>query len=75
MRIGLHWFHTMARKYIDCREFPSDKNCTLAISGTEDEVLDLAVLHAAYTHGHKDTHELREQLRAMLKDEAKSATA
>lgn len=65
----------MARKYIDCREFPSDKNCTLAISGTEDEVLDLAVLHAVHGHGHKDTQELRGQLRAMLKDEAKSATS
>jgi hypothetical protein len=65
----------MSRKYIDCREFPSDKNCTLAISGSEEEVLDLAVLHAVNAHGHKDTHELREQLRTMLKDEAKGATA
>jgi predicted small metal-binding protein len=65
----------MPRKYIDCREFPSDKNCTLAISGTEDEVLDLAVLHAVNAHGHKETQELREQLRTMLKDEAKRATA
>jgi len=45
----------MPRKYIDCREFPSDKNCTLAISGTEEEVLDLAVLHAVTAHGHKET--------------------
>ena len=67
----------MSRKYIDCREFPSDKNCTLAISGTEEEVLDLAVLHAVNNHGHKDTAELRQQLRSMLKDasESKSATA
>lgn len=28
-----------ARKFIDCAEFPSEKNCTLKISGTEDEVL------------------------------------
>ena len=67
----------MSRKYIDCREFPSDKDCTLAISGTEEEVLDLAVLHAVNNHGHKDTPELRQQLRSMLKDasESKSATA
>jgi len=58
----------MPRKYIDCREFPSDKNCTLAISGSEDEVLNLAVLHAVDAHGHKNTGELREQLRTMLKD-------
>jgi len=67
----------MSRKYIDCREFPSDKDCTLAISGTEEEVLDLAVLHAVNNHGYKDTPELRQQLRSMLKDasESKSATA
>ena len=39
------------RKAIDCRRFPSEKNCTLKISGTEDEVLDLAVMHAAQAHG------------------------
>jgi predicted small metal-binding protein len=58
----------MARKYIDCREFPSDSNCTLQISGTEDEVLDAAVLHAVSVHGHKNEPELREALRGMLKD-------
>jgi len=67
----------MPRKYIDCREFPSEKNCTLAISGAEEEVLDLAVLHAVTVHGHENTPELREQIRSLLKDEreAKAATA
>jgi hypothetical protein len=67
----------MPRKYIDCREFPSEKNCTIAIYGTEDEVLDLAVMHACNSHGHTDTHQLREQLRSMLKDapEGKSERA
>ncbi len=67
----------MPRKYIDCREFPSDKNCTLAISGTEEEVLDLAVLHAVTAHGHQETPELRSEIRSLLKDapEAKAATA
>ena len=67
----------MSRKYIDCREYPSENNCTVAISGTEDEVLDLALVHAINTHGHKDTHELREQLRSLLKDmpEARIAIA
>ncbi len=66
-----------SRKIIDCRNFPSEKNCTLAISGTEEEVLDLAVLHAATVHGHQNTPELREQIRSLLKDEseAKAATA
>jgi len=59
----------MARKYIDCRDFPSANNCTLAISGSEEEVLDLAVLHASTVHGHQNTPQLREQIRSMLKDE------
>ncbi len=65
------------RKVIDCRNFPSDKNCSLAISGTEEEVLDLAVLHASTVHGHENTPELREQIRSLLADESevKAATA
>ncbi len=58
------------RKIIDCRLYPSEKNCSVAISGTEQEILDLAVHHAVATHGHKDTPELRKQLRTLLKDEA-----
>ena len=57
------------RKYIDCSEFPSDSNCTLKISGTEDEVLPVAAKHAAEIHGHEDTPEMREKLRSFLKDE------
>ena len=63
------------RKTIDCRNFPSDKNCTIAISGSEEEVLDLAVLHASTVHGHQKTAELREQIRSMLKDEAGAKAA
>ncbi len=57
------------RKVADCRQFPSEKNCTLTIAGTEEEVLTVAVWHAVRSHGHKDTPELRKQIRAMLKDE------
>lgn len=57
------------RKSIDCRDHPSEKHCSLKISGTEEEVLDAAVQHALSSHGHKNTPELREQIRSMLKDE------
>ncbi|MFC5180813.1 DUF1059 domain-containing protein [Actinomadura harenae] len=57
------------RKVADCRQFPSDINCTLTISGEEDEVLRAATEHAVSAHGHTDSPELREQLRGMLKDE------
>lgn len=57
------------RKSVDCREYPSEKGCTLKISGTEDEVLEAAVQHAVAAHGHENTTEFREELRQMLKDE------
>lgn len=55
------------RKAIDCRDYSSEKNCSLRISGTEEEVLDAATQHAVRSHGHKDSPELREQLRSILK--------
>ena len=58
------------RKSIDCGDHPSEKNCSLKISGTEQEVLDAAVQHAVSAHGHEDTPELREQIKSMLKDES-----
>jgi predicted small metal-binding protein len=56
------------RKAIDCRDYPSEKGCTLRISGTEEEVLEAAVQHAVSAHGHSEPKELREQLKSMLKD-------
>jgi predicted small metal-binding protein len=63
------------RKVIDCRRFPTEKPCTITIAGTEDEVLDLAVLHATAVHGHTQSPELREQIRSMLQDESTAAEA
>ena len=59
----------MGRKMIDCREMPSEKKCTLTISGEEDEVVRAAVLHGVDIHGHRDTPEFRSEIRKMLKDE------
>ena len=58
------------RKSIDCRNYPSEKNCSVKISGAEEEVLDAAEQHAVSAHGHKNSPELRDQLKSMLKDEA-----
>ena len=64
----------MARKFIDCREYPSEMNCTVFMSAdSEDELLEAAVQHAISVHGHTDTPELRETLRSMFKEEAKMA--
>ncbi|HEY9418958.1 MAG TPA: DUF1059 domain-containing protein [Candidatus Udaeobacter sp.] len=58
------------RKSIDCRNHPSEKNCSLKISGTKEEVLDAAVEHAVSAHGHENSPELRDQIKSMLKDES-----
>ncbi len=39
------------------------------IAGEEDEVLELAAQHAVSVHGHTDDQELRDGLRAALRDE------
>lgn len=57
------------RKSIDCRNFPNEIDCTLTMSGAEKEVLKAALRHAVEEHGHKDTPELRRQLKQMLTSE------
>jgi predicted small metal-binding protein len=54
---------------LDCRRVPSERNCSLTIAGTEDEVLMIAVRHAVEEHGHADTPELRERLRKAMVNE------
>lgn len=59
----------MGRKVADCRDFPSEKNCTLTIAGSEEEVLVAAAQHAVTSHGHEDTPQLREEIKSLLKEE------
>ncbi|MFE2556489.1 DUF1059 domain-containing protein [Streptomyces sp. NPDC059352] len=58
----------MARKATDCRDAPSVSGCSLYISGEEEEVLRAAAEHMVSVHEHTDTPELREEVRASLKD-------
>jgi hypothetical protein len=58
---------TSIRKMIDCREFPSESNCSLTITGTEAEVLKAAGEHAVSSHGHKAGPELENALRSSLR--------
>jgi predicted small metal-binding protein len=54
----------MTRKYIDCREVPSETNCSITIAADSDkELMDAAVQHAVAVHGHQDTPEFRQQLK------------
>jgi plasmid stability protein len=54
----------------DCRRFESESDCQLTIIGPADDVVAAAVQHAVASHGHQDTPEMREQLRAMLEPES-----
>jgi predicted small metal-binding protein len=58
----------MERKYIDCRELPSESKCTVTISAdTEQELMEVAVQHAVAQHGHQDTPEFRQQLKSVVR--------
>jgi predicted small metal-binding protein len=59
----------MTRKYVDCREIPSDINCTVGIAAdSEEELLEAAVQHAVAVHSDEDTPELRQAVRDSMKD-------
>lgn len=65
----MFWGGVMARKIIDCREYPSEINCTVAIAAdSADELLELAATHAVQTHGEPDTPELRAAIRQMIRE-------
>jgi predicted small metal-binding protein len=59
----------MPRKFIDCREYPSATNCTIAISAdNDDELVEAAAHHAITVHQHDDTPELRSTLRLAVRE-------
>jgi hypothetical protein len=60
----------MERFIADCRRFESESDCQLTIIGPEEDVVAAAAQHAAASHGHEDTPELREQLRSLLEPES-----
>ena len=61
----------MPRKVFDCREWPGE--CTLAISGEEKEVVEAQLLHVVRAHGQQESPQLREFIRASLKDALRRA--
>jgi predicted small metal-binding protein len=65
----------MGRKYIDCREMPSESGCDIAMAGSEEHLVEAGAQHAITAHGHEDTPQLRDEIRAAMKDEVPSALA
>ena len=59
----------MTRKYVDCREMPSESNCSVALSADSDqELVEAAVQHAVAVHKHQDSPELRSAIRQSIKE-------
>jgi predicted small metal-binding protein len=59
----------MARKFIDCREYPSENNCTIVISAdSADELVEVAAQHAVTAHKHADSPDLRTMIRSGIKE-------
>ncbi|HEY0489691.1 MAG TPA: DUF1059 domain-containing protein [Telluria sp.] len=59
----------MGRKFIDCREVPSETNCSLTIAAdSEAELINAAAQHAVAVHGHQDSPELRSQLKQAIRE-------
>ena len=60
----------MARKYIDCRDYPqTDKRCSVAISADSDkELLEAVIQHGVTVHGYTDTKEFRNGILRSMKE-------
>ena len=53
----------MNRYFIDCRDYPSDVKCTVALSAdTKEELLEAVVQHGTKVHGYEDTPDFREKI-------------
>ena len=57
------------RKYIDCREFPSESKCSIAISADNDnELVEAAAQHAVAVHKHEDSAKLRSMIKSAIRE-------
>ncbi|MBT8351600.1 MAG: DUF1059 domain-containing protein [Deltaproteobacteria bacterium] len=53
----------MSRYYIDCRDFPSDTKCSVALSAdSKEELLEAVVQHGTTVHKYENTPEFRENI-------------
>ncbi|MFN2431441.1 MAG: DUF1059 domain-containing protein [Gemmatimonadota bacterium] len=55
------------RRRVSCLDWPSESGCTLTLQGDEEDLFRAALLHALDAHGHADTPEFREAIRAAIR--------
>jgi len=64
----------MERYYVDCRDYPGDVKCSLALSAdSKEELLEAVVQHGKKVHGYKDTPEFRKNIVKGMKKGTPSA--
>lgn len=62
------------RKYVDCRDFPSEMKCTVSIAAdSEDELINAVVQHAVAVHGEEDSPGLRAEVKKSIREGAPAA--
>lgn len=53
----------MSRYFIDCRNYPGEHKCSVALAAdTKEELLEAVVEHGTKVHGYEDTPEFREKI-------------
>lgn len=53
----------MSRYYVDCRDYPGDVKCSVALAAdTKEELLEAVCMHGSKVHGYDDTPEFREKI-------------
>ncbi len=64
----------MKRYSIDCRDYPGDVKCSVALSAdSKEELLEVVVQHGEKVHGYKDTPEFRGNMIKEFKEGAPRA--
>jgi predicted small metal-binding protein len=59
----------MSRYYIDCRDYPGDVKCSVALSAdSKEELLEAVVQHGTSVHNYEDTAEFRENIMKEFKE-------
>lgn len=59
----------MSRYYIDCRDYPGDVKCSVALSAdSKEELLEAVVQHGTKVHGYEDTPDFRETIMSEFKE-------
>lgn len=59
----------MSRYYIDCRDMPDEKHCSVAIAAnSKEELLEAAIQHGTAVHGYKDTPDFRKEIVGAFKE-------